>query len=57
MPDTHSGKGCVIGTTMTIQDKIVPSLVGVDIGCGLFVVKIKKGRIKLDFEKTRQTHS
>lgn len=51
MPDTHSGKGCVIGTTMTIQDKIVPSLVGVDIGCGLFVVKIKKGRIKLDFEK------
>ncbi|GIN84080.1 RNA-splicing ligase RtcB [Heyndrickxia sporothermodurans] len=54
MPDTHSGKGCVIGTTMTIQDKIVPSLVGVDIGCGLYVVKIKKGRIKLDFEKLDQ---
>lgn len=33
MPDTHAGKGCVIGTTMTIRDKIVPNLVGVDIGC------------------------
>lgn len=33
MPDTHAGKGCVIGTTMTITDKIVPNLVGVDIGC------------------------
>lgn len=33
MPDTHAGKGCVIGTTMTIKDKIVPNLVGVDIGC------------------------
>lgn len=37
MPDCHAGKGCVIGTTMTIQDKIVPNLVGVDIGCGMFV--------------------
>lgn len=33
MPDTHAGKGCVIGTTMTIKDKIIPNLVGVDIGC------------------------
>ena len=33
MPDCHAGKGCVIGTTMTIKDKIVPNLVGVDIGC------------------------
>lgn len=33
MPDAHSGKGCVIGTTMTITDKVVPNLVGVDIGC------------------------
>ena len=33
MPDTHAGKGCVIGTTMTITDKVVPNLVGVDIGC------------------------
>ncbi|WP_086350098.1 RtcB family protein [Candidatus Enterococcus clewellii] len=50
MPDTHSGTGCVIGTTMTIGDKIVPNLVGVDIGCGLYVVKIKKN-IKLNFDK------
>ncbi|MDR1774157.1 MAG: RtcB family protein, partial [Clostridioides sp.] len=35
MPDCHVGKGCVIGTTMTIKDKIVPNLVGVDIGCGV----------------------
>lgn len=33
MPDTHAGKGCVIGTTMTIANKVVPNLVGVDIGC------------------------
>lgn len=32
MPDTHAGAGCTIGTTMTIQDKVVPNLVGVDIG-------------------------
>ena len=35
MPDVHAGKGCTIGTTMTITDKIVPNLVGVDIGCGM----------------------
>lgn len=35
MPDTHAGAGCTIGTTMTISDKIVPNLVGVDIGCGM----------------------
>ena len=35
MPDVHAGKGCTIGTTMTIQDKIVPGMVGVDIGCGM----------------------
>ncbi|MBP2097591.1 RtcB family protein [Enterococcus rivorum] len=50
MPDTHSGSGCVIGTTMTIQDKVVPNLVGVDIGCGLLVVKMKK-KIKTHFDK------
>ena len=33
MPDTHAGKGCVIGTTMTLKDKVIPNLVGVDIGC------------------------
>ena len=50
MPDTHSGSGCVIGTTMTIKDKVVPNLVGVDIGCGLYVVKLKKS-IKTNFDK------
>lgn len=33
MPDCHAGKGCVVGTTMTLTDKVVPNLVGVDIGC------------------------
>ena len=33
MPDNHQGKGCVIGTTMTLKDKVIPNLVGVDIGC------------------------
>lgn len=41
MPDIHAGMGCVIGTTMTITDKIVPNLVGVDIGCGMETVKLK----------------
>lgn len=40
MPDVHAGKGCTIGTTMTVSDKIVPNIVGVDIGCGMFTVKI-----------------
>lgn len=40
MPDVHAGAGCTIGTTMTIQDKIVPNLVGVDIGCGIAVVNL-----------------
>ena len=43
MPDVHAGAGCTIGTTMTITDKIVPNLVGVDIGCGVLVVKLKQG--------------
>jgi len=40
MPDVHAGMGCTIGTTMTITDKIVPGMVGVDIGCGMETVKI-----------------
>ena len=47
MPDTHAGSGCVIGTTMTIKDKIVPNLVGVDIGCGMHAVKLKEKEIDL----------
>lgn len=52
MPDCHKGKGCVIGTTMTIKDKIVPNLVGVDIGCGIKVITLgNKNDINLDFAK------
>ncbi|HHT15933.1 MAG TPA: RtcB family protein [Clostridiales bacterium] len=40
MPDVHAGMGCTIGTTMTITDKIVPGMVGVDIGCGIETVEI-----------------
>lgn len=40
MPDVHAGKGCTIGTTMTIKDKVCPNIVGVDIGCGMYVVKL-----------------
>ena len=42
MPDTHAGKGCVIGFTMTIQDRVVPNLVGVDIGCGMLALEVEK---------------
>lgn len=47
MPDVHSGAGCTIGTTMTIEDKVVPNLVGVDIGCGMEVIKLEDRRIEL----------
>lgn len=49
MPDFHPGKGCVIGLTMTINDKVMPNLVGVDIGCGVSAHKIEKFRP--DFKK------
>ena len=49
MPDVHAGKGCTIGTTMTIQDKIVPGMVGVDIGCGMETVELAEQEI--DFDK------
>ncbi|MCL2387108.1 MAG: RtcB family protein [Defluviitaleaceae bacterium] len=45
MPDVHAGKGCTIGTTMTITDKIVPAMVGVDIGCGMETVKLAEREI------------
>ena len=48
MPDVHSGAGCVIGLTMTVGDKIMPNLVGVDIGCGVMVVKFKPKKRRLD---------
>ena len=40
MPDVHAGKGCTIGTTMTVHDKAVPNIVGVDIGCGMYTVSL-----------------
>ncbi len=49
MPDVHAGKGCTIGTTMTIADKAVPNVVGVDIGCGMYTVNL--GKAEIDFEK------
>lgn len=47
MPDIHAGNGCTIGTTMTIKDKVVPNLVGVDIGCGMEIIRIKEKHIEL----------
>lgn len=47
MPDTHAGAGCTIGTTMTITDKVVPNLVGVDIGCGMETVLLKDTHVEL----------
>ncbi len=49
MPDVHAGKGCTIGTTMTVTDKAVPNVVGVDIGCGMYTVKL--GKVAIDLEK------
>ncbi len=47
MPDVHAGSGCTIGTTMTITDKVIPNLVGVDIGCGMETVRLKEKHIEL----------
>ena len=47
MPDVHAGKGCTIGTTMTIGDFVVPNLVGVDIGCGMLTVRLEEKRLNL----------
>ncbi|MBQ5951578.1 MAG: RtcB family protein [Lachnospiraceae bacterium] len=49
MPDVHAGKGCTIGTTMTVLDKAVPNVVGVDIGCGMYTVNL--GKSEIDFAK------
>ena len=48
MPDVHFGQGCTIGTTMTIVDKAVPNVVGVDIGCGMYTVEL--GNVDIDLE-------
>lgn len=54
MPDYHAGKGCVVGTTMLITDKVCPNHVGVDIGCGIAGYKIDKRYFKFDIEKLKE---
>ena len=54
MPDLHAGKGCTIGTTMTITDKIVPNFVGVDLGCGMICTKLDITGAQIDFNKVDQ---
>ncbi len=49
MPDCHAGKGCVIGFTADLGDKIIPNVVGVDVGCGMLTVEL--GKVDVDFEK------
>jgi len=49
MPDVHAGKGCTIGTTMTVNGRAVPNVVGVDIGCGMYTVDL--GKRELDMER------
>ncbi|MDE6995659.1 MAG: RtcB family protein [Lachnospiraceae bacterium] len=47
MPDIHAGAGCTIGTTMTITDKVVPNLVGVDIGCGMETIRVRETHLEM----------
>ena len=49
MPDVHAGKGCVIGFTADLGDKVIPNIVGVDIGCGMKTIQL--GKVELDLEK------
>jgi uncharacterized membrane protein (Fun14 family) len=49
MPDVHAGKGCVIGFTADLGDKVIPNIVGVDIGCGMYVQDL--GQIDIDFQR------
>lgn len=49
MPDVHAGKGCVIGFTADLGEKVIPNIVGVDIGCGMLCVSL--GQTDIDFEK------
>ena len=46
MPDVHAGAGCVIGFTADLGDKVIPNIVGVDIGCGMLTVSL--GRVDID---------
>lgn len=55
MPDVHAGKGYTIGTTMTVKDKAVPNIVGVDIGCGIYTVNL--GKVEIDMEQMDGYHA
>jgi RNA-splicing ligase RtcB len=52
MPDTHAGKGCVIGFTADLGDKVIPNIVGVDIGCGMLTVEL--GKMEMDLKELDQ---
>lgn len=47
MPDVHAGAGCVIGFTADLGDKVIPNIVGVDIGCGMLTVEL--GTADIDY--------
>ena len=49
MPDVHSGAGCLVGFTSTMKDKIIPNLIGVDIGCGMLTCEL--GKMEIDLPK------
>ena len=49
MPDVHAGAGCVIGFTADLGDKVVPEVVGVDIGCGMSVSEL--GAVEIDYNR------
>ena len=48
MPDVHLGSGCVVGFTATLEDKVIPNVIGVDIGCGMLTVNL--GKIEIDYK-------
>lgn len=54
MPDVHAGSGCVIGFTADLGDKVIPNIVGSDIGCGMLTTQIKS-EVELDFQKLDET--
>lgn len=56
MPDYHAGKGCVIGTTIALNDRVVPNLVGVDVGCGVLVSEIGTGSMDFNALDTAIRH-
>ena len=47
MPDVHAGLGCVVGFTSTMKDKVIPNIIGVDIGCGMLCVEL--GKVDISF--------